>query len=98
MTDQSDHRLEWLPDGRVLIHLGAPDLGQGLATVAEQITAESLGLPFDRVITSDFDTSDVPDGGVCCASRMTYLVGNAMIKGAKALKDQLLQSAGSSSR
>lgn len=94
VTDQSDHRLEWLPDGRVLIHLGAPDLGQGLATVAEQITAESLGLPFDRVITSDFDTSDVPDGGVCCASRMTYLVGNAMIKGAKALKEQLLQSAG----
>lgn len=94
VTDQSDHRLEWLPDGRVLIHLGTPDLGQGLATVAEQITAESLGLPFDQVITAGFDTADVPDGGVCCASRMTYLVGNAVIKGAKALKEQMLQSAG----
>lgn len=94
VTDQSDHRLEWLPDGRVLIHLGAPDLGQGLATVAEQIAAETLGLPFDQVVTAGFDTSNVPDGGVCCASRMTYLVGNAVIRGSKALKEQLLQSAG----
>ncbi len=94
VTDQSDHRLEWLPDGRVLIHLGAPDLGQGLATVAEQIAAETLGLPFDQIVTAGFDTSDVPDGGVCCASRMTYLVGNAVIRGSKALKEQLLQSAG----
>ncbi len=93
VTDTSSHRLEWLPDGRVLIHLGAPDLGQGLATVAEQIVAEALGLPFDRVISSPLDTSDVPDGGVCCASRMTYMVGNAMIQAAQALKEQLIQTA-----
>jgi len=90
VPDTSSHRLEWLPDGRVLIHLGAPDLGQGLITVAEQITAEALELPFERVLTAPFDTRDVPDGGVTCASRMTYLVGNAMLAGAAGLKKQLL--------
>lgn len=94
VPDTSSHRLEWLPDGRVLIHLGAPDMGQGLATVAEQITAEALGLPFAQVISSPLDTNDVPDGGVCCASRMTYLVGNALLEGSKELKKQLLQAAG----
>ncbi|MDP3449253.1 MAG: xanthine dehydrogenase family protein molybdopterin-binding subunit, partial [Anaerolineaceae bacterium] len=93
IADNSKHRLEWLPDGRVLIHLGAPDLGQGLVTVAEQITAEVLGLPFDQVVSSPFNSNIVPDGGVVCASRMTYLVGNAMIDGARRLIQELLDQA-----
>jgi len=93
VPDISGNRLEWLPDGRVLIHLGSPDLGQGLITVAEQITASALGLPFSQVVTSQLDTSVVPNGGVTCASRMTYLVGNAMLRGADALKKQLLADA-----
>ncbi|MBA4383929.1 MAG: hypothetical protein C0410_04280 [Anaerolinea sp.] len=93
IPDSSNHKLEWLPDGRVLIHLGAPDLGQGLATVVEQITAEALGLPFNQVISAPFNTQYVRDGGVVCASRMTYLVGNAMIAGAKNLIEELLNTA-----
>jgi CO/xanthine dehydrogenase Mo-binding subunit len=94
VPDFSRNRLEWLPDGRVLIHLGAPELGQGLATVVEQITASALGLPFSQVVTSQLDTMVVPNGGVTCASRMTYLVGNAMLNGAEALKKRLLSDAG----
>lgn len=93
VPDVTTHRLEWLPDGRVLIHLGAPDLGQGLATIAEQITAAALGIPYDQVVTAPFDTQNTPDGGVTCASRMTYLVGNAMLDGAASLTKQLLLDA-----
>jgi CO/xanthine dehydrogenase Mo-binding subunit len=93
VPDVSTHRLEWLPDGRVLIYLGAPDLGQGLATVAEAIVAEALELSFDQVITAPFDTLTTPDGGVTCGSRMTYLVGNALLTGAGKLKQKLLESA-----
>ncbi len=96
VPDISENRLEWLPDGKVAIHLGAPDLGQGLVTVAEQITAAALGLPFSQVTTIQLDTSIVPNGGATCASRMTYLVGNAMLNGAEALKQQLLAAAGRS--
>lgn len=31
VPDDSTNRLEWLPDGRVLLYIGATDLGQGLA-------------------------------------------------------------------
>jgi CO/xanthine dehydrogenase Mo-binding subunit len=93
VPDFSRNRLEWLPDGRVLIHLGAPELGQGLVTVVEQITASALGLPFSQVVASQLDTTVVPNGGVTCASRMTYLAGNAMLNGAEVLKKRLLSEA-----
>jgi CO/xanthine dehydrogenase Mo-binding subunit len=91
--DHSTERLEWLPDGRVLIHLGAPDLGQGLATVSEQITAAALGLPYEQVISIPVDTRTSPNGGYTCASRMTYLVGNALLAASKELIAGLLRSA-----
>jgi len=93
VPDDSTHGLEWLPDGSVLIRLGSPDLGQGLATVAEQITAEALELPYERVKALDLDTWESPNGNVTCASRMTYLVGNALKDAAAQIKAQMLAQA-----
>jgi len=94
VPDDSTHRLEWAPDGMVLVYLGSPDLGQGLATAVEQMTAESLGLPFDQVQTIPLDTIDSPNGNVTCASRMTYMAGNAVIEASQILVQQLLEQAG----
>ncbi len=91
IPDDSTHRLEWAPDGRILIHLGSPDLGQGLSTAAEQITAEALGLPYDQITTLDLDTLTSPNGNVTCASRMTYMVGNALIDASEKLIKLLLE-------
>jgi CO/xanthine dehydrogenase Mo-binding subunit len=93
VPDDSTHRLEWLPDGSVALHLGSPDMGQGLSLVAEQITAEALGLPFDLVKTVPLDTLQSPNGNVSCASRMTYMTGNAVIDAAGLLIEQLLDEA-----
>lgn len=93
VPDDSTNRLEWLPDGRVLLYLGAPELGQGLATVSEQMIAEELGLPYDLIHTAQLDSSTTPDGGVTCASRMTYLVGNSVRLAAQRLIEALLDSA-----
>jgi CO/xanthine dehydrogenase Mo-binding subunit len=93
VPDDSTHRLEWLPDGSVALHLGAPDMGQGLSMVAEQITADALGLPFDLVRTVPLDTLHSPNGNVSCASRMTYMTGNAVIDAAGQLIEQLLDEA-----
>jgi CO/xanthine dehydrogenase Mo-binding subunit len=90
VPDDSTHRLEWLPDGSVALYLGSPDMGQGLSLVAEQITAEALGLPFDLIKTIPLDTLKSPNGNVTCASRMTYMTGNAVIKAADQLVRQLL--------
>jgi CO/xanthine dehydrogenase Mo-binding subunit len=93
VPDDSTNRLEWLPDGRVQLYLGAPELGQGLATVSEQMIAEELGLPYTSVHTAQLDTDTTPDGGVSCASRMTYLVGNSVRLAAQRLIDSLLDYA-----
>jgi len=98
LPDDSTNGLEWLPDGRVLVHLGAPELGQGLQTAAEQMTAEFLGLPYASIVTAGLDTHIVPDGGVTCASRMTYIVGNSLQEASHLLVDELLDYAAETTR
>lgn len=93
VPDDSTHRLEWSPDGRILIHLGSPDLGQGLAMAAEQITAEIMGIPYDLVETLPLDTLITPDGNVTCASRMTYMAGNALMDASRTLIKDLIHHA-----
>ncbi|MEN8241728.1 MAG: xanthine dehydrogenase family protein molybdopterin-binding subunit [Chloroflexota bacterium] len=95
VPDDATHRLEWLPDGKVLIYLGATDIGQGLATVAEQITAEALGIPFKDVGCVPLDTWNSPNGNTTCASRMTYMAGNALISASEKIIKQLLDQAAS---
>jgi CO/xanthine dehydrogenase Mo-binding subunit len=93
VPDDSTHALEWLPDGHVALYLGAPDMGQGLSLVAEQITSEALGIPFDKINSVPLDTQNSPNGNVSCASRMTYMTGNAVIDAAERLVEQLLDEA-----
>jgi len=90
IQDDSTHRLKWLPDGRVLLFLGSPDMGQGLAMVAEQIIAETLELPYETVKSVELDTLISPNGNVTCASRMTYMVGNSVIDASQKLIEKLL--------
>jgi CO/xanthine dehydrogenase Mo-binding subunit len=79
VLDESTTRIEWIPDGRVQLDIGTPDLGQGTITVGAQMTAEALGLSYGDVVVPDLDTSFSPNGGASCASRMTYMVGNASL-------------------
>jgi CO/xanthine dehydrogenase Mo-binding subunit len=93
VPDDSTNRLDWGPDGSVRLYLGSPDLGQGLATAAEQIAAETLGMPYADVQAVPIDTRLSPDGGVSCASRMTHLIGNSVILASGRLIDSLLDYA-----
>ena len=93
ITDTSTHRLEWLPDGRVRLYLGAPDMGQGLIAAAEQMTAEALEIPYEQIETVTVDTDLTPNGGVTCASRMTYMAGNVIVRAAEKMKVKLVEEA-----
>ncbi len=90
VPDDSTNRLEWAPDGTIRVYVGAPDLGQGLATAAEQIAAEALGIPYGDVRALAVDTALSPNGGVTCASCMTYVVGNSVMMAARQLIETLL--------
>ena len=93
VPDDSTSRVEWLPDGRVRLDVGAPDMGQGTLTVAAQMAAEALGVGFESVQAAGLDTSVSPDGGMTAASRMTYMLGNAVQKAASCMIEVLLDEA-----
>ena len=90
VSDDCTNRIEWLLDGRVRLDIGTPDMGQGTVTVAAQMAAEALGVPFESVEVAELDTDISPNGGVTCASRMTYIVGNATLLAAHKAVDGLL--------
>ncbi len=66
----------------LLFHAGA-EVGQGSHTVFQQMAAEAVGLPMEKVEIHVADTSYTSNSGSVSASRMTFMAGNA-IRGAAA--------------
>ena len=64
-------------DGSATVLAGVADIGQGSDTVMAQITAETLGVTFDKVVVRSADSGVTPEGGATSASRQTYISGNA---------------------
>ena len=60
---QVDSFLAFHSDGSVTIYKSKVDVGTGLRTAMSQMTAEELGIPFDRVSVVEGDTALTPDHG-----------------------------------
>ena len=78
-----------LPDGKVLVRVAACEIGQGSMTAAAQIAAQTLSLPYDKVEIHHGDTGGPLDTGPTCASRTTFIAGNAVVKASRRLRDLL---------
>ncbi|MEA2273153.1 MAG: hypothetical protein QOI98_1861 [Solirubrobacteraceae bacterium] len=79
--------------GNFVVTLSSVDLGQGLKTVAAQIAAETLGLPYENIIVDTADTDTGPHCMGTFASRGTHRVGNAVIMAAQEARDAMLSAA-----
>ena len=66
------------PGGGAQVLLGTHNHGQGHATTFAQITADRLGIPFDRVEIVEGDTDAVPIGTGTFGSRSTAVGGSAL--------------------
>ncbi len=80
-------------DGRVAIHIGYTEMGQGLATVLTQIAAEVTGLPsssFDVHVDATFALGC----GQTTGSRATLFAGRAVRSAAMKLRADLEAGAG----
>jgi xanthine dehydrogenase molybdenum-binding subunit len=75
-------------DGRIELHLGFTEMGQGLHTVAAQCAAEVTGLPSSRFLPST-DTHYELGAGQTTGSRGTLLAGRAVIDAGMKLKADL---------
>lgn len=88
-----------LPDtGRVdlfieneIVHIrtSAACIGQGIATVCEQILGEITGLAQTQMMRDTPLTSTCPDSGTTTASRQTLFTGEAVARAARDLKMEL---------
>jgi CO/xanthine dehydrogenase Mo-binding subunit/aerobic-type carbon monoxide dehydrogenase small subunit (CoxS/CutS family) len=79
------------PDGQVVLHQGAMDIGQGANTVIAQIFAEALGVPVAGLVLVGADTAMTPDAGKTSASRQTFVSGNAARAAGLALRAEILR-------
>lgn len=93
LPNPSTIRFGLSPEGHVILHQGATDIGQGSNTVIAQIAAEALGLPLSAVRLVGPDTALTPDAGKTSASRQTYVTGRAAKSAAEALRAEILRRA-----
>ncbi len=78
-------------DGTVTVSVGGQEIGQGSFTVAAQMAAGALGVPYDWVrVTGPVDTDSSPYEWQTVASRLTWSMGNAVAAAARDARQQIL--------
>jgi CO/xanthine dehydrogenase Mo-binding subunit/aerobic-type carbon monoxide dehydrogenase small subunit (CoxS/CutS family) len=93
LPNPSTIRIGLRPDGALVLHQGAVDIGQGSNTVIPQIAADALGLPLAAFGFVGADTALTPDAGKTSGSRQTYVSGRAAQAAARALRAEILRHA-----
>jgi CO/xanthine dehydrogenase Mo-binding subunit len=80
-------------DATVSVGLGGQELGQGAFTVAAQMAAHALGVPYEWVrISHPVDTKYSPYEWQTVASRITWSMGNAIKTAAEDARAQVLNT------
>lgn len=91
LPNPSTIRMGITADGRLVLHQGAMDIGQGSNTVITQIAADAFGTSVHAIELVDGDTDLTPDCGKTSASRQTYVTGMAAKLAGEALRAAVLR-------
>lgn len=93
LPNPSTIRVGITPEGRIALHQGAVDIGQGSNTVITQICADAIGAPVACIDLVSPDTDLTPDCGKTSASRQTFVSGKAAELAGRALRAAVLRAA-----
>jgi len=93
LPNPSTVRIGLKRDGRIALHQGAVDIGQGSNTIVTQICADALRAPIACFDLISGDTSLTPDCGKTSASRQTLVTGKAAHMAGRELRRAILQLA-----
>ena len=91
LPNPSTIRIGITQGGRLVLHQGAMDIGQGSNTVISQIAADALGLPLAVMERIGADTMLSPDAGKTSASRQTFVSGRAALAAGRELRSAVLR-------
>ena len=64
--------------GTVKVATGVTEIGEGVLTGLCQIAAQEMGVRPQDIVLGDNDTARVPEAAHAGATRMTYMIGNAV--------------------
>ncbi len=90
--DASVAAVELDEDGGVSIFAAAADPGEGNDSMLTQLTAEVMGLPLDKVRLHTRRTDDTAASGPAAGSRITYMIGNAVVDALHQLKAAMAET------
>ncbi|SFG29763.1 aldehyde oxidoreductase [Desulfotomaculum arcticum] len=91
--DQAIVAIELDPDDGVTIYAAVADPGEGNDSMLTQLAADGLGLPLDKIRLMTKNTDQTTATGPAAGSRMTYMVGGALVNAVEQLK-QAMRDAG----
>jgi len=91
LPNPSTVRVGLKADGRIALHQGAVDIGQGSNTIVTQICADAMNAPIERFDLVSGDTAITPDCGKTSASRQTFVTGKAAAMAGAKLRKEILQ-------
>jgi CO/xanthine dehydrogenase Mo-binding subunit len=94
LPNPSTVRVGLKADGRIALHQGAVDIGQGSNTIVTQICADALGVAISQFDLVSGDTDITPDCGKTSASRQTFVTGKAAHMAGTELRRAILHLAG----
>ena len=92
-TSRSECRLRLSDRGRLTLLTSTVEMGQGAHTALAQIAAEAMELSVDMVAVVGPDTAQTPFDSGTSAARSTSMMGAAILKGAEALRQKLIEAA-----
>jgi xanthine dehydrogenase YagR molybdenum-binding subunit len=85
-------RVRLYSDGKVLVQSASHEIGTGIRTVAAQMAAEELGVPFENVQVEMGDT-ELPPAPVSGGSNSTASVCSTVMKACAQIRQQLFSAA-----
>jgi len=90
--DESRAEVELNEEGKIIIYVGAAEVGQGAKSIMWQIAGETLGIALDHIEIENSSTDLYKDSGTAAASRQTYNTGNAVLDACRKLKENMEQA------
>jgi aldehyde oxidoreductase len=80
------------PDGGVSVFAAAADPGEGNDSMLLQLTAEYMNLPLDKVRLHTRDTDHTAASGPAAGSRITYMIGGALLDALEQLRSAMRET------
>lgn len=90
VPNRFNDRIEIRDTGRVHIHIGRIEMGQGLNSAIAQLAAEELDIAVHRIIILPVDTASAPNEGFTDSSASMHSTGMAVRRAAASARAMLL--------